>query len=728
MVMTVQAAAISLMHLAGYTLSRQCNDFMLDGRENRRPGKRQLGLKVRGLLLPWQGGPFYNKGHSCEAAVLAAGIATGVSDVPEFLLHVPNHSPLRLTMEKPELKIGRVPGQDIVLDDPLISRTHARLFWKEGGLFLEDLDSKHGSFVNGARVHAACPVTSCDEVSLGNVILRLEAVEPSRAPDWGEDSLALPVDTLRSWLGDTSQTPFRGWRKALDLLHEVSLQVLQPLSPERFLDDLLDRLFTFLDASRGAVLLRDEAGKLVQLASRTKERASDGPLSLSPATIEEAILRREALLLKEHHTKQPGSAALPAESVTSTVMAVPIEHAGEVLGLFYFDGSRARSPFTEEDLRFVASLGNLTAAKLLQNRMAESLRQAQKLQSLGSLAGGVAHDMNNVLGAIMGLATLEREQASEGSSLQSNMEIIARACERGSALVKGLLGFARQDLAEEKILDMNVSVREVVALLERTTLQKVRLETDLAEDLRPVKGDPAALSHMLMNLCVNAVDAMPEGGQLTICTRNEGAATVLLAVIDTGSGMPAEVVDKAMDPFFTTKPLGKGTGLGLSIVYATVKAHQGQIRIQSAPGQGTTVAIRIPSSEAPMEAPCEHDSHRKTTRSLRVLVVDDDELIQESTAEILAALGHVPRIAGGGEDVLRMLREGVEADVVLLDLNMPGMGGAAALPLIRSLRPELPVLLVTGCADQQAIDLARTVPGVTLLSKPYKMNDLRSLL
>ena len=160
--------------------------------------------------------------------------------MPEFVIHVSNHPPLRLTREKPELKIGRIPGQDIVLDDPLISRTHARLFWKEGELFLEDLDSKLGSFVNGTRIHAARHVSSQDEVSLGGAILRLEEVESAPVPGWGEETLVLPVENLRSWLSDTGQRHFPDWRKALDLLHEVSLQMLQPLPPERFLGDLLD--------------------------------------------------------------------------------------------------------------------------------------------------------------------------------------------------------------------------------------------------------------------------------------------------------------------------------------------------------------------------------------------------------------------------------------------------------------------------------------------------------
>ena len=380
---------------------------------------------------------------------------------------------------------------------------------------------------------------------------------------------------------------------------------------------------------------------------------------------------------------------------------------------------------------FVAAKENITEAirsEEERRNLERQLAQAQKLESLGSLAGGVAHDMNNVLAAILSLATIEGESAPPDSTLRGSMDTIAKACLRGGSLVKGLLGFARESLAEERLLDLNALVREEVAILERTTLQKVRLAMDLAEDLRVVKGDPAALSHALMNLCVNAVDAMPEGGDLTLRTRNDGDASVLLEVADTGYGMPAEVQEKALDPFFTTKPQGKGTGLGLSIVYGAVKAHHGDLRIQSAPGQGTTVRLRLPACEQAREAPRSEMRLPVAARPLRVLVVDDDELVQDSTRQILKVLGHTPTIAGGGEEALGKFEAGLEVDLVLLDLNMPGMDGAETLDRIRALHPELPVLLATGRADQQALDLVHRVPRVTLLPKPYSMKDLRALL
>ncbi|HWQ09227.1 MAG TPA: PAS domain S-box protein, partial [Holophaga sp.] len=379
---------------------------------------------------------------------------------------------------------------------------------------------------------------------------------------------------------------------------------------------------------------------------------------------------------------------------------------------------------------FVAAKENITGAIRAEEErrsLERQLAQAQKLESLGSLAGGVAHDINNVLSAILALATIEGEDAPPGSSLKTSMDTIAKACLRGGALVKGLLGFAQEGLAEERPLDLNTLVREEVAILERTTLQKVRLAVDLAEDLAFVKGDASALSHALMNLCVNAVDAMPDGGDLVLRTRNEGAS-VVLEVVDTGCGMPPEVQERAMDPFFTTKPQGKGTGLGLSIVYGAVKAHHGELRIQSQPGRGTTVALRLPACDRPPEAPRAPGHAPAPARSLEVLLVDDDELIQSSTGKILKLLGHVPTVVGSGEEALQRLQEGLDPDVVLLDLNMPGMGGAEALVRIRELKPELPVLLATGRADQQAMDLVRSVPRVTLLPKPYMMKDLRALL
>jgi len=224
-----------------------------------------------------------------------------------------------------------------------------------------------------------------------------------------------------------------------------------------------------------------------------------------------------------------------------------------------------------------------------QRRLEALLQQSQKMESLGILAGGVAHDMNNVLGAILGLASTNLANVPPDSPAHQGFATIIRAAERGGQTVKGLLSFARQTPTEERHLDMNTLIQEAARLLEHTTLAQVHLELDLAVGLRPILGDASALAHALMNLCVNAVEALPPNGNLTLRTRNADNAWVEVVVEDTGTGMSKQVLEKAMDPFFTTKEVGKGTGLGLAMVYRTVAAHHGQLDIQSTPGKGTRV-------------------------------------------------------------------------------------------------------------------------------------------
>jgi len=355
------------------------------------------------------------------------------------------------------------------------------------------------------------------------------------------------------------------------------------------------------------------------------------------------------------------------------------------------------------------------------------LNQAQKMESLGSLAGGVAHDMNNVLGAILGMASLHRAQAPPGSDLERGLATITRAAERGGTMVKSLLNLARQSPAEAQELDLNALLREEVRLLEHTTLSQVRLELDLAPGLRPMRGDAAALTHAFMNLCVNAVDAMAGSGTLTLRTRNVDPAQVEVQVQDTGCGMPAEVMEKALDPFFTTKGVGKGTGLGLPIVYSTVKAHQGTLELQSEPGQGTLVRVRFPSCvpAAPPD-PLPEALPGSGQEPLSVLLVDDDELVRGSIQALLEALGHRVTVAVSGEEALALVT--LEPDVVILDLNMPGLGGGGTLPRLRAVHPQVPILLATGRSDQTALDLVDAYRHVTLLAKPFGLQELRRQL
>jgi signal transduction histidine kinase len=363
-------------------------------------------------------------------------------------------------------------------------------------------------------------------------------------------------------------------------------------------------------------------------------------------------------------------------------------------------------------------------------RLQFMLQQAQKMESLGNLAGGIAHDMNNVLGAILGLASTHAENLAEGDRARRAFETIARAAVRGGKMVRSLLSFARQSPADEQELNLNELLTDEVQLLERTTLAKVRLVQDLALDLKPIRGDASALAHVFMNLCVNAVDAMDDDGTLTLRTRVLEGDWIEVVVADTGCGMKREVLERALDPFFTTKEVGKGTGLGLSLAYRTVIAHQGQMDIQSEPGRGTTVRMRFPVSVAGLAAaePQAEGPATAAGAALRVLLVDDDDLIQHSTQEMLKLLGHEVHGVLSGEESLVTLQAGYPAEVVILDMNMPGLGGAGTLPRLRLEWPRLPILLATGRADQAAIDLVEQHPGVGLLSKPFTSKELKRCL
>jgi len=396
--------------------------------------------------------------------------------------------------------------------------------------------------------------------------------------------------------------------------------------------------------------------------------------------------------------------------------------------------SSTKVPFRDDQGRIIGTFGisrDITEHKLAeeqQRQLENQLQQSQKMETLGKLAGGIAHDMNNVLGAILGLASANLEFQPEGSPAFRAFKTIAQAATRGGKVLKSLLGFARKYPVEERDLDPNALLCEEVQLLARTTFSKVHLDLNLAPDLLAIRGDESSLTNAVMNICVNAVESMPDNGTLTIRTRNLAPHWVEIQIQDTGVGMSREVLEHALEPFFTTKEVGKGTGLGLSLAYRTVKAHKGEMDIQSVPDQGTCVTLRFPACDPGRQAAkvVEESQVKAGMFDLKILLVDDDELIQSATRVILEALGHSVTFSRDGEQALGMLDP--PPDVVILDMNMPGLGGAGTLPRLRTLHPSLPVILATGRVDQSVLDLVAAHPHVTLLPKPFDLGELRQAL
>jgi PAS domain S-box-containing protein len=380
----------------------------------------------------------------------------------------------------------------------------------------------------------------------------------------------------------------------------------------------------------------------------------------------------------------------------------------------------------EETLLLVMALDlrERKTAEQLQRSLDAELYQVQKMDSLGSLAGGVAHDMNNVLAAIQAVTETLRASHAADPDLTKSLGIIEKAATRGRDLVKGLTHFARKELREPEILDLNSLVREEMDLLSRTTLQKVNLVMELEDPLGAVLGERSMLASALMNLCVNAVDAMPGGGALTLRTQNRPDGQVTLSVVDSGEGMPPGVVTRAMEPFFTTKPMGKGTGLGLSMAYTIAKTHGGNLTIQSEPGLGTTVTLWLPAAGALGRPGSPAEPEPPLPDAWKILLVDDDELILAAMPALIEAQGHRVTTARGGPEALALLASGAQVDLVVLDLNMPGMNGTETLRNLREIRPDLPVILATGFLDDRTRDLLAAEGKVWSLFKPYAMAQL----
>ena len=365
-------------------------------------------------------------------------------------------------------------------------------------------------------------------------------------------------------------------------------------------------------------------------------------------------------------------------------------------------------------------------------RLEAEIQHVQQLESLGSLAGGVAHDMNNVLQAIQGMASVLKVKVAKDPTMVAGLDIILNASKRGGDLVKNLTDFARKGLKEPSLLDLNQIVQKEVELLQHTTLQRIELQMDLGEPLSQILGDASSISNALMNLCVNAIDAMPKKGVLRFRTRSLDNGFVELMVEDTGHGMPSGVVARATEPFFTTKPVGKGTGLGLSSVYGTMKAHGGSMEIQSAEGKGTRVLLRFQAVESPSTpsvSATESPVKQGAERPLKILLVDDDELIRETFPELMEILGHkVVSSACNGSEGIRLVEEGLEVDVVVLDQNMPGLSGIETLACLQALRPGLPIVFCTGHLDDAVRGKLKGSARVWILMKPDSINDIRPIL
>ena len=366
-------------------------------------------------------------------------------------------------------------------------------------------------------------------------------------------------------------------------------------------------------------------------------------------------------------------------------------------------------------------------------RAQEQLRQAQKMETIGQLTGGVAHDFNNLLMAVMGNLDLLRKRMPADPRLHRLVDGALQGAERGASLTQRLLAFARQQDLRAVPVDLRALIQGMIDLLERSLGPRVALRLDLPEGLPPARADANQLELAVLNLAINARDAMPDGGMIDIgvCQYKAGSDPQLksgrylkLSVIDTGTGMSPETLKRAVEPFFSSKPLGKGTGLGLSMVHGLAVQLGGALQLSSTEGKGTTATLVLPVATAAAAVETPMPRPQKTKRSAVILFVDDDPLIAMSTAEMLEDLGHRVIGASSGRHALDIISSEQPIDLLMTDHVMPGMTGIELAAASRQLRPSLPILLATGYAELPEgaqLELPR-------LAKPYQQDQLRDRL
>jgi two-component system, cell cycle sensor histidine kinase and response regulator CckA len=364
----------------------------------------------------------------------------------------------------------------------------------------------------------------------------------------------------------------------------------------------------------------------------------------------------------------------------------------------------------------------------------EELHQARKMEAVGRLAGGVAHDINNTLNSIMASVFAHRQEVAQYGRHFSDLDNIAAACDRGAQLTRNLLGFARKRNYKRQTISVNDVIESVHALLRRTTDKKVRIEVRLDPNRPAILGDRAQVESAVMNLCINAIDAMIDGGTLTLRT-GMYADRVSIGVEDTGVGMDDNVKERVFEPFFTTKAAGKGTGLGLSMVYGVVHAMAGRIALDTAPGKGTSITLFFPKAvAAPVAAAAEAPHHGPASPSLlagrTVLLVDDEPLVLRSGVRLLRALGcEVLSAASGSEGMAKVKERNGAVDLVIVDFVMPEMDGVAVIEELHKLYPTIPMILASGYTrESERLECVRErFSGVAFLAKPYRSEDLMSV-
>jgi PAS domain S-box-containing protein len=564
-----------------------------------------------------------------------------------------------------------------------------------------------------------------------------------------------------------------------ETLNRTGVMIAAELDLEKVVQQVTDAGVELTGAAFGAFFYNvlNETGERLMLYSLSgAERAHFDQFGMPRATavfhptfVGEGVVRSDDILLYPRYGKNDPHFGMPKGHLpVRSYLAVPVvSRSGEVVGGLFF-GHPEPGRFAEQHEQVIGGLAAQAAiaidnARLFQAvqranetlearvaerteelvRTQEALQQSQKMEAVGQLTGGIAHDFNNLLAGISGSLELMASRLSQGrvQDVERYMTAAQGAARRAAALTHRLLAFSRRQTLDPKPTDVNRLVAGMEELIRRTVGPAIAVETVGASSLWPALVDAPQLENALLNLCINARDAMPDGGRITIETANKWmdrtaarqhdmpeGQYLSLCVTDTGTGMPPEVKARAFDPFFTTKPIGQGTGLGLSMIYGFAKQTGGQVRIYSEVGQGTTVCIYLPRHHGSTESDKTETLVREQVEAGRgetVLVVDDEPTVRMLVTDVLQELGYSALEAADSATGLKLLQSNTRIDLLVTDVGLPGgMNGRQMADAARVGRPGLKVLFITGYAENAVVGNGHLEPGMAVLTKPFAVDGL----